>query len=180
MFEFFKGDEKETAMFNCANKVITELELARDQFYDEAFSCFVLGDIIWDSGRSPLANAIAKNIFRESFSEIFEVFLEAGSFEGYLSVFRRVFGQDVAVEFEVPQPGCLNINIASSNLEVSDLVARYIENNNYLYDEIITRDGDNIAVRAVKGIESQYELEQMLFELVPNGIFTTITLVVGD
>ncbi len=136
--------------------------------------------MIYDTGRSPLSNAIVRSIFRESFKEIFEAFIAGGTFESYLTVFRKIFGDDVVVEFTVPDPGKLEIDITAAGLEISEFLARYIEDDAYVFDEIIDYEGDTIVFQGIKGFETQYEVEQMLRELVPAGIFTTISLTIGS
>ena len=177
--QFYKGDATEQKFFNSANPVLLSLENGKDQFFDEAYTCFVLGEILYDSNRAPLANAIPRDIFRESFATIFDYFIEAGSFESYLSVFRNVFGEDVEVTFTVPGPGRLEIDIVATGLAVYRFKVRQIENDAFAFYNIKTRDGDLMAFRAVKGFETQEELEQMLFEMVPAGIYTEVTLTVG-
>jgi len=177
--QYFKGDSTEIKYDESAKTLLDIISVDLNTFFDESFDCFVLGDVIWDSDRSPLANAINKSIFRESFPAIFEVFLEAGSFEGYLSVFRNIFGDGVDVSFTVPAAGKLEIDITSDQVVLSDLVAREVVNNAYVFSEIIDHEDDNIAVQSIKGMESEAEVEQMLFELVPDGIYTEITLTIG-
>lgn len=178
--QFYKGDEKELKIFNSANPVIVNLETGKDEFFDNAYSAYPLGDVLYDSGRAPLANAIPRDIFRESFATIFGSFLEAGSFETYLEVFRNIFGEDVAVTFAVPAPGKLNIDIVATGLAIFDLVGRTIQDDTYVIDEIVDYDGNNVVGQSLKGFETEYELEQMLFEMVPAGIYTQITLTVGS
>jgi hypothetical protein len=76
-------------------------------------------------------------------------------------------------------PGKLNIDITASGVQISDFISREIVNNEYVFDEVIDDEGDNIVFQGVKGFETQYELEQMLFEMVPAGIYTEITLTLG-
>jgi len=178
--QFYKGDEQEIKFYNSGAGAMDSMELSIDAFFEEAFSCFVLGDLIWDSGRSPLSNAIPKEVFREAFPVIFETFLEAGSLEGYLTIFRNIFGDTVDVTFTIPAPGKLLIDIVAAGVVINNLVSRYIINNQYAFDELITQDGlDELVVQSVKGMESEYEVEQMLFELVPSGIYTQISLTIG-
>lgn len=151
-----------------------------DLFFENAYQAFPLGEAIYDADASPLANAIDRGIFREAFSEIFEAFTKAGTFESYLDVFRNIFGDDVDVDFTVPDPGELEITIVATGLQLSEFVSRYIEDDVYFFDEIIDYDDDNIVFQTVKGFQTQYELEQMLFEMVPAGIATTINLTVGE
>lgn len=177
--QFFKGDELERKVYEVGRTIFDELSLQRTEFYNQAYDNHILGELIWDSGRSPLANAIPRDIFREAFTEIFNTFRIAGTFESYLDIFRKIFGNDVQVEFDVPAPGKLIINIEAQGIELYDLITRYIENNTYFFDDIIDDEGDEIVLQGIKGMESQYEVEQMLFELVPAGIFTDINLTIG-
>lgn len=177
--QFYKGDAEERKFFDSANATIVNIETAKDEFFEGAYSNYKLGEVLYDSGRAPLSNAIPREIFRESFAAIFGSFLEAGSFETYLEVFRAIFGTDVQVTFTVPAPGKLQIAIVASGLAIFDLIGRSIQNDVYVIDEIVDYDGNQVIGQSVKGFETQYELEQMLFEMVPSGIFTQITLTVG-
>lgn len=177
--QFFKGDEKELKFFNAGKTIFENLSVQKDLFFDDAYACFVLGELLYDSARAPLSNAIPREIFRESFSAIFDSFILAGSFESYLTVFRKVFGEDVEVTFTVPAPGKLQIAIVASGVETYDFIARHIVSNAYVFDEVVDDEGDNIVFKSVKGLESEYELEQMLFEMVPAGIYTEISLTIG-
>ncbi len=177
--QYFKGDDTEKKMAQCAGPIMEIMLSQKDDFFDEAYACFLLGELLYDNDRAPLSNAIKRSIFRESFATIFDAFLLAGSFESYLTVFRNIFGDDVVVEFTVPAPGKLQIDVEATGVEISDFVARRIEDEEYVFDEVIDNEDDNIVFQTVKGFTSQYELEQMLYEMVPAGIYTEITLAVG-
>lgn len=175
--QFFKGDDFELKMDLSASPIHDDIEAQLDDFFDDAYNCMILGDIIYESGRSPLSNAIDQEIFRQSFQEIFTAFTVAGSFDSYLTVFKKIFGDSVQVDFTVPAPGKLNIDIIADEVELSYFVARTVENNEYVYSPMITQDMvDNIMFQSIKGFKTQYELEQMLHEMVPAGIYTVITL----
>lgn len=174
--QFFKGDEKELKFYNSGLPILNSTSNDRTEFFNDAFACFALGDLLYDTGRAPLTNAIKREIFREAFATIFNAFLTAGSFESYLTVFRTIFGDDVQVTFTVPSAGRLQIAIVAAGVQYSTWVARTIVGNSYVFDEIIDDEGDNLVFQSVKGFETQYEVEQMLFEMVPDGIFTEISL----
>jgi hypothetical protein len=175
----FKGDATEEKMIFVASGRTQAASTQKTLFYNGAYECFPLGEMLFDSARSPLANAIPKSIFREAFPEIIDAFIVGGSFESYLTVFRRIFGETVNVVFTVPAPGKLQILIESDGVNEEEILAREIEDDEYIFYELIDDEGDNIVFQTVKGFQSQYELEQMLFELVPGGIYTEITLTVG-
>lgn len=180
MTQFFKpNDPVELKFYQSAQPVLDLFAADKQVFFDQAYSCFLLGELLYDNKMSPLAGAIPREVFRESFQTIFDSFVVAGTFESYLTVFRNIFGNDVEVTFTVPAPGKLQIAIVATGLVLSTFVARRIVDNEYVYDDVVDDEGDFIAFKTVKGFESQYELEQMLFELVPHGIFTQITLTLG-
>jgi hypothetical protein len=175
----FKGDALELKFEAVMSGIAQDLSLQRDLFMEGAYEAAPLGDLIFDDLRSPLSNAISKEIFRTAFAEIFQAFIEVGTFEAYLTVFKKIFGDDVEVLFTIPAAGKLQIDITAEGVELADFVARYIQDNQYVFDEIIDDEGDNIVFQSIKGFQSQYELEQMLFEMVPAGIYTEISLTLG-
>ena len=174
--QLYKGDETELKFVAGGADVFDTVSTVKDLFYEECFECFILGEILFDSARSPLANAIDRTIFRSSFTEIYDAFVDVGTFEAYLTVFSKIFGSTSTVTFTVPAAGKLNIDITALGIEESIFQDRYIENNAYQYAEVTTQAGEHIIFQSIKGFQSEYELEKMLFEMVPAGIFTTITL----
>ena len=174
--QYFKGDADELKVDAVMEPIISDLSAQRSLFFAGAYETAPLGDLIFDENLSPLANAIPKGVFRLAFKEIFDAFVNVGTVEAYITVFKKIFGDNVDLTFTVPAPGKLNIVILAQGFELSDFVARYIEDNAYVFDEVIDYDGDNIAFQTLQGLTSQYEIEQMLFEMVPAGIFTNITL----
>jgi isocitrate lyase len=177
--QYFKGDDLEKKYDAVAEPLLTELSEEKDAFFEGAYTSFPFGDLIWTQELSPLSKAILQSIFRETYPDIFAAFAVAGSFESYLDIFRKIFGTDVEVTFTVPAAGKLTIAITAVHLEISEFGARRVVDGAYVFDEVITRDGDTLVFQGVKGFQSQYELEQMLFELVPAGIFTDISLTLG-
>ena len=177
--QYFKGDELEIKFVETGEPIISQVSGQLDLLEAGAYTCPALGNIIYDNSLSPLSNAILKSIFRETFNDLFASFVGAGTFENYISVFKKIFGDDVEVVFTVPAAGKLNIDITAAGIELSNFITRYIVDNEYFFDEIIDGVSDNIAFQTVKGFETQYELEQMLFELVPGGIYTEISLTLG-
>ncbi len=177
--EYFKGDANEIKMAAVLDPLNDQIALQLELANDGAYECQKLGALIYDAERSPLATGITRQIFIENFKEIFDSLIEGGTFESYMTVFRKIFGDTVDVEFTVPGPGRLQIDIEADGVLLSDFVARRIVSNAYYFDEVVDEESDNIVFQTVAGFESQYELENMLFEMVPNGIFTEISLTVG-
>lgn len=183
MTQYFKGDAEELKYLAIWRAAQSVQSVDLDTFFEEAFNCLPLGEVLFDTKRAPLTNAINRDIFVTAFAEIIEAFVNAGSAEAYLTVFRKIFGEDVSVQFTVPNPGHLVIDIETpggiDSVEESIFVAREIDDGQYVFYEVITQDGlDTIVFSTVKGFTSQYELERMLFEMVPEGIYTEINLTI--
>jgi hypothetical protein len=174
--KFFKGDETEIKIYDAFEALLSSLEVEKDELYEFAYVAKSLGDAIFLSGKSPLTNAISQEVFRDSFSSLFSYFKQVGTAEAYINVFKQIFGDSVEVLFTVPGPGKLNITVDANEVELSDFVAREIDNNTYLYQPVIDHLGNNIAFQTVAGLQSEAEVNTMLFEMVPQGIFTQITL----
>lgn len=175
----FKGDAVEDKFINSALPALEATLLSLDEFFESAYETNPFKALLYDEQLAPFCNSIRRDIFIESLDQILDFFALAGSFESYLLVFRKVFGEDVIVNFTVPSPGKLEIDITAVGLEESIFLSREIINNSYVYDEIIDDEGDNIVFQSVKGFTNQYELEKMLFEMVPAGVVTDIDLEVG-
>lgn len=165
-------------------KVIAAFDVAQgpingqtDAFYAGAWICYLLGDLLYDLARDPMAGVISRGVFRTSFFAIHDLFTRPGTFEFYLDVFRAVFGPDVEVEFEVPAPGVLNINIEALDFEEFTLLARSVVDNAYVYEPIITSiTEEEILGQGTKGIRSQSEIDALMQEIAPVGVFVTCTL----
>lgn len=179
--QYFKANDAQEKKFDaCFAPTISALSLQKDAFMADAYASAPLGDLISVDARSPLSNAISQAIFRLAFGEIFNAFVKVGTFEAYLTVFRKIFGEDVEVVFTVPGPGKLDIAITADDFEEDNFIARYIQDNAYVFDNIVTEAAEQIIFQSVIGFTSEYELEQMLFEMVPGGIYTQITLNLGS
>lgn len=179
MAQNYKGDDLESKFEGSASPTLDDISIQLDDMYTDAYNCQAFGDIIYADDRSPLSNAIEQAIFRASFNEVFQNFIVAGSFESYLAVFEKIFGEDADVTFTVPASGKLQIDIVADEVELSPFLARLIEDNQYVYQAVQDHLGADIEFQAIKGFQSQYELEQMLYEMVPDGIYTEISLTLG-
>ncbi len=179
MVQYFKGDADELKMAAIPEEIMGLYSQSKTDFFEGAYDCFVLGEVLYDNSMAPLANAIDRIIFRELFATIFDAFVHAGTFESYISVFKNIFGDDVIVSFTVPGAGQLTIGIEAAGVLEATRLARVIVSGAYVYYDRITTDNDTRDARVPKGFQTEYEAEQMLFELVPGGVYTQITLTVG-
>jgi len=177
--QFFKGNDTEIKVASVGSDVADLLSIQRDLFLDGAYGCGPLGDLLHDTDRTPLARGIKIEIFRTFFQELFDSFVHCGTFESYITVFTAIFGDDTEITFTVPGNGKLDIDVVATDVTLANFVSRYVDGTSYVFDNMVTEDGDNIMFQYLIGFKTQYELEQLLFEMVPMGVYTTITLTIG-
>lgn len=156
-----------------------KLSLDRDAFYAGAYTAEPLGDVFQNLNADPLARVLSPEVYRSSFPAIHDLFTRPGTFEYYLAVFRKIFGSNVVVEFTIPSPGVLDINVEAAELQLADFLAREIVDDEYVYHEVIDQDGNNLVFQGLFGIKTQPEMDLLINELAPSIIFTTATLVVS-
>ncbi len=177
MQRFKENDSTEPEIYGLFTPTLNELGVERDSFFLNSFACYLLGDILYDLQRDPLADVITRNVYRTSFPSIHELFTRPGTFEFYLDVFRKVFTDDVEVEFIIPSAGILQVGITALSLETFNILIREIVDDAYVYFNLVTSDlNDQIVGRGLRGIKTQEEIDGLMAEISCYGIYTTVTL----
>lgn len=179
MQDFNSNDDLEKRIRNLIVPILSVYNSEKTVFFDEAYESYRLGDILYDLDASPLAGNISKDIFRTSYFAIHQLYTRPGTFEFYLDVFRALFGDDVDVEFVIPAPGKLLINIDVLSIQLVNLQARRIEDGAYVYYDLVTETGDNIVAQVTQGPRTQSEIDAIMIELKPQGIWVETTLVIS-
>ncbi len=180
MQRFKENDTTEPDVYNLFNPSLVGLGLEFDAFFAGAFSCYLLGDVLYDLERDPLAGVITRNVYRTSYPTIHDIFTRPSTFEFYLDVFRKVFTDDVEVEFIIPGAGQLEINITALGFESFNILTRRIVDDVYVYETLVTSDlNEPIIGRGTRGIKTQEEIEALVTEISAYGIFTTVTLILS-
>lgn len=178
--QVFKGDATELKMTASASPVLSNISVSLSEYFDKLYSTVPLGELVYDQMRFPLTNAIKRDIFIGAFAELLQSWSFCGTFESYILVFKKIFGEDVDIDFTVPAPGKLQIDITSAGVQNFDFIARSIVDDAYVYDNVVDDVGDQIVFAAVQGLETESELEKVLFTMVPNGIYTEVSLTIGS
>lgn len=174
---FKENDATELQVINLALPSLEALGDARDQFESGAYTCFKLGEVLFDLGRDPVAGVVSRDIFTTTFFAIHALFTRPGTFEFYMELFRAVFGEDVSVVFTIPGPGQLTIDIEAANLVTFKILAREIVDGVYVYHNLLTSDtGEYIVGQELEAIRSEEELRALINEVSPNGIYTVVNL----
>lgn len=177
---FKENDETEKAVADAADSMFTPVIAARDSFFGGAYIAKPLGDVLRASQGTPIAKAINPQVFRDTFPNLFESFTYTGTFRAYLYALQKIFGEDVDVTFTIPAPGRLQVDVIATNLSDFDFQVAEIDGPVYVFSTIVDDVGDTIVFSSFLGFETQYELEQLFSEMVPQGIFVEVTLQIGE
>ncbi len=176
---FKENDLTEAKITACFAPLLDEIDLSRDQFNDGAYECFKLGEVLLALDRSPAVGVVSDDVFIQSFFAIHEFFTRPGTFEFYLDIFKNIWGEDVEIEFTVPAPGKLLINIEALDSVPALAIAREIVADVYVNSDIVDHDGDNLIFQTTQGIKTQREADALVRELNPAGIWVDVTLTIS-
>lgn len=173
----FKGDAIEQKMRAAGEPALDFTSLALDDFYEGGANsaAFILS--LYDQGRLPFSQRIDRDVFVAFFQKAYENFPFIGSFESYIFILKEIFGAESEILFEVPAPGKLNISVNAVADVVYDAVVReLISSSAYDFFTLATLDNEDIVFRGIAGIETEYELGLLFAEIMPAGIYPTISL----
>lgn len=176
---FKVNDTTETKVTDAFLNALDPISDSLDDFFEGAYQCHLLGGVLWDLRLSPLAGAISREIFIQSFFALHNNLSHPGTFEFFLEIFRAVWGETVEVEFTIPAPGKLLINVTALSGAVFTFSARDIVDDEYVYDDVIDHEDpfNYIGFQGVTGLKTQDEVDTLMREISTQGIWTVATLV---
>jgi hypothetical protein len=180
MTQYFKGDETEIKMHDAAAPAFDLCDAALEAFYSGAYTAndFLLS--LYDQGRMPFSARVPRAAFVDFYKQALVNFPVTGTFEAYIFIIRSIFGETTEIQFEVPAAGKLNILVdAAASTEFGWQVKEY-SGGEYVYSDMVTLDDQELQFRGISGIENEAQLNALLSELIPAGIFPTVTFQVFD
>lgn len=173
---FKENDDLEARMSTVLGPMNEAIVGDRTEMYEGAFQAALLGDVLWETKRHPLAENLPKDLFRKVFYVIDDFFTRPGTFDFYTDVFRVLFGDSVEIIFEVPGPGRLTISLKVLEYATFRALFREIVSNSYTYPNFVTEDGDQILFQDTQGLRTQQQFDRIMGELQTAGIWTVATL----
>ncbi len=172
----FKGDDTELKMEAAAKPAFDSVSLGLDRFMADGYNASPFLLMLYDEGRAPFSDRVPREAFVEFIKEALTRFPFTGTFESYIFIIEAIFGAGSGVIFDVPAPGKLEMLVNASSSVEFPLLFREIVDGAEVEGNIVTSDGDIFTASGISGIDSEFELEMMLAEIIPAGIFPTVTL----
>jgi hypothetical protein len=125
-----------------------------------------------------MVGVVSRDVYRQSFPAIHNLFTRPGTFEFYLSLFRSVFTDDTDIQFDIPGPGQLTIDVQAITSENFYLMARSLVDGEYVYERLVTSDlNEPIMAQGFRGPKSESEIHSLIVEVSAHGIYTTVNLI---
>lgn len=180
--KLFKPNDVRDQKFNAIfDDLFNEINADYDTFFNQGYSSYLLADIIWDNKLDPVTNVLTREVYQTSFNAIHKLFTRPATFEFFIDVFRAMWGADVTVIFTIIKPGQLKIEILGSTPEYNEILYReVVGGSSYIYDEIITQDGDSLTAQESAGPQTIEDLLMIMSELGANGIYYSPLVLITD
>lgn len=176
VLQSYKGDETELKYQGAAKPFFDNISGALDEFYEKGSTTDDFLLMLYDDGRMPYAQRIKREAFVGFIKGALDNFPFIGSFDSYIFILREVFGADSDFIFDIPAPGKLEISVNAASDLVYDFIAREIIDGGYSFFNVSDMDGNDIVFKGLSGIETEAELKLLFAEIMPAGIFPTISL----
>ncbi len=172
----FKGDTPEIKMLAVAEPAFDLTEGALDDFFENGPECDKFLLALYDDGRVPFSERIARDVFIPFIKKALANFPFTGTFETYLFILREIFGNETDILFDVDAPGTLSISVNAASDVVYEALGREFIDGAYEFFNIGDSDGEDLIFRGISGIDSEYELGLLFAEIMPAGIIPDIAL----
>jgi hypothetical protein len=172
----FKGDPLELQMELAASPAFDQCSASLDDFFANGYGAAPFLLMLYDEGRMPFADRIPRDAFVSFFTEALSRFPFTGTFETYLFILQSLFGSGTTVLFTIPAPGKITIAINAADRIQFQFIATEFDGSQFVDTQMVDQDGSDLIFSGISGISSQYQLQQLLSELIPAGIFPSVSL----
>jgi hypothetical protein len=172
----FKGDAVELQMEAAAAPAFDICSAALDDFYTLGYDSAPFLLMLYDQARAPYSDRVPRDSFVSFIKEALIRFPFTGTFETYIFIIRAIFGEDSGILFDVPAPGKMSM-LVSANASIGfDFIGRELTDGVYQTFSLVNGDGDTLLFTGISGIDNEYELNLLLSELIPAGIYPEVSL----
>lgn len=109
----FNGDSLELKFCGSFDLVFKDMRTALLALLEKSYGDKALGYTLYDAPATPLNSVFERDVFALYYDAIFKSFPYAGSFESYIFILKKLFGEQAGITFEILAPAAIRIEIAS-------------------------------------------------------------------
>ena len=168
-YELFINDEIHRAVHDIALTVKEQTELDELVIWiSDAYKNHQLGQMLHESNSFELGAYLKEAFIREKYDLVVEAFAHLGTYEAYILLLKATFGEDITIVFTNPSAGVLNVTVDNYGVDGDNLTTQ-------VPDNLTTQVPENLVTRKIDSLLSPKEMELLLQQMVPEGIFATFT-----
>lgn len=171
--QYFKGDETELKFYQAGAPLMDAISLDLTSFSEEAYAAADFLLMLYDEGRFPFSDRVPREAFVAFIMGCISNSNFIGTYESYIFLIQSIFGAQSTIFFDETDPGKLNLTVSTS----SSLEFDFVVLDGSTITTLLTADGETLSLFGIAGIENEAELNALLAEFVPAGIYPNIELV---
>lgn len=174
MTQFVDKSEEELKFWRVFNTMLEQTKTDISEYYDTAYKCKTLGNILYDEKLMPIYKILPKKTFLKAYSAIVEAQKNFGSIDSYLKILYAIFGGNAEIVVSKEDPLHIKIVVTAYPQELFNWKVRNEAKH------IITKDGKNIIFKQLLGGVTNRELMQILKSITKAGTFIEFVLNEGE
>ena len=167
--KFIEGDAEENKFFTVFSEVVNSTMSDIENYYNQAYGSKELGSALYELQRVPIYKVLEKSLFLKAYNKILQGQAYIGTIEGYLTILRAIFGDNVIINLTIVAPLHLKFDITA---EVQQFYLWVDDNDN----EIVDENEDNIVFEEIVALLSSRQLLELLKQTTNAGTFVEFTL----
>lgn len=175
MRQQFNGDDLELKFSGSFDLVFKDMKDALLSMIEKAYGEKALGYTLYDGNTSALNGIVERDTFALYYDDIFKAFPYGGTFESYIFILKKIFGEEAEISFTKLAPAALQIDITSDR----NTFFKWIES-------IITKaaitdeNGNNIYFRRALQMTDYYKVRSILNIFKNPGIYLEFNLILQE
>lgn len=171
--QYFKGDDQELKFYESAAPLMDATSADLSRFSEGAYTAADFLLMLYDEGRFPFSDRVPREAFVAFILGCISNSNFIGTYESYIFLVQSIFGAQSLISFDETDPGVLNMTVSTSSSLAFDFV---VLDGSTIYS-LVTAEGETLSLFGIAGIENEAELNALLAEFVPAGIYPNIELV---
>ncbi len=170
MTQYFRNDDDTKKIHSVFEQAKKTNNVSLKLMHENIIGSYALGKAILDSGIVDFGFKVDEEYFVQNYVAILEAMQKAGILDTYVILIKRLLGAGVDVQFTMPNPGHLQLNVQ----EVESR-ARALVNRDKKY--IMAKTSSGLKAIVVKQRITEYSLSQaikVIQNITPAGIFIEV------
>lgn len=175
MKQLFNGDDLELKFSGSFDLVFADMKEALLAIIGKAYGAKALGYTLYDGNTSPLNGVIERETFALYYDDIFKTFPYAGTFESYIFILKKIFGEEAEISFTKLAPAALQIDITSDRNTFFKWIESVVSKS-----AITDESGNAVYFRRALGMTDYYKVRSILNIFKHPGVYLEFNIILKE